>query len=86
MQRVCRLNPHRFPGGEIRRQGIYTFTPGNAVLLRNNPISAPMRKPGRGGYLTATASRLFFCVLIRALSAFPAPAASLSVKYCLCSV
>ena len=24
-----------FPGGKIRRQGIYTFTPKNAVLLRN---------------------------------------------------
>nr|WP_297293894.1 hypothetical protein [uncultured Oscillibacter sp.] len=31
------------------QERIYTFTPQNGVLLRNNPISAPIRKPGRGG-------------------------------------
>ncbi len=41
----------------MKRQGIYTFTPKNAVLLRNISISAPIRKSGRGGYLIAAASR-----------------------------
>jgi len=40
-----------FPGGKMKRQGIYTFTPENAVLLRNILVSAPIRKPGRGGYV-----------------------------------
>jgi len=44
----------------MKRQGIYTFIPKNAVLLRNKQISAPIRKPGRGGYVIAAASRLFF--------------------------
>ena len=35
----------------MKRQGIYTFTPENAVLLRNILVSAPIRKPGRGGYV-----------------------------------
>ena len=42
------------------QERIYTFTPQNGVLLRNNPISAPIRKPGRGGYYIATASRFFW--------------------------
>ena len=53
-----------FPGGKIGRQGIYTFTPENAVLLRNISISAPMRKPGRGGYVIAAASRFSYFVLL----------------------
>ena len=53
-----------FPGGKIRRQGIYTFTPENGVLLRNKPISAPMKKSGRGGCLIAAASRFSFILQI----------------------
>lgn len=48
-----------FPGGKIRRQGIYTFPPENGVLLHSKPISAPIRKPGHGGYLIATSSYSF---------------------------
>uniref|UniRef100_UPI0040250CBC hypothetical protein n=1 Tax=Candidatus Scatousia sp. TaxID=3085663 RepID=UPI0040250CBC len=53
------LDLQGFPGVKIRQAILYTFTPENGVLLRNNPISAPMRKPGRGGYVIAAASRLF---------------------------
>ena len=35
-----------FPGGKMKQQGIYTFTPENAVLLRNNPIFAPIKNRG----------------------------------------
>ena len=47
--------------------------------------TAPTKRQGAEVIYWLSASCSFFA-LIRALSAFPAPAASLSVKYCLCSV
>ncbi len=35
-----------FAGALLPGTGIYTFTPENAVLLRNNPISAPIKNRG----------------------------------------
>ena len=40
----------------------------------------PHKKPGCGGYVIAAASRLFFCIPIRALFPFPVATASLPVK------
>lgn len=37
-------------GGMSMNKGFIPLPPQNGVLLRNNPISAPIRKPGRGGY------------------------------------
>ena len=60
-----------FPGGKIRRQGIYTFIPENAVLLRNNPISAPMKN--RGAVATEKLPRpgSFFVFLSTLCLSFP---------------
>jgi len=52
---------------KIRQTILYTFALEKGVLLRNNPISAPMKKPGRGGYVIATASRLSFALQIQEL-------------------
>lgn len=60
-----------FSDGKIKQQGI--------VLLRNKPISAPMRKPRRGGYMIAAAPQLYYDKFDYVLKPFPAIWAILSI-------
>lgn len=67
---VFHLDLHCFPGGKIEQQGIYTFTPENAVLLHNISISAPMRNWGTVVMWQSPRPGFLFCNLVNRFNNF----------------